>query len=112
MQTLMLFYMGGGFLLAAFALPMVRRQIKPNGLALFRAKGDLEDKEKWYQANEYAGRRLLTAGIGTALAALFLYLWPGLNLTVESYTLAITGVVGGLLLWEIITSYLYMSSLR
>ena len=111
MQTLMLFYMGGGFLLAALALPMVRRQIKPNGLYGFRNRATMADPEKWYKVNEYAGRRLLTAGIGIALAALFIYMWPGLDLTIESYALAVTGVVAGLLLWAIVQSFLYMKSL-
>jgi uncharacterized membrane protein len=110
MQTLMLFYMGGGFLLAALALPMARRQIKPNGLYGFRNKATQENPELWYKVNEYAGRRLLTAGIGTVLTALLLAVWPGLNLTVDEYALAVTGVVGGLLLWAILTSYLYLRS--
>ena len=112
MQTWMLFYMGGGFLLAAFALPMVRHRIKPGGLAIFPPHGRLEDKELWYKANEYAGRRLLTVGIGTALAALFLYIWPGLGLSEQNYIMAVSGILVGLLLWAAIQIYLFRKMLN
>jgi len=112
MQTLMLLYISSGLLLAALSIPLIRRKIKPNGLFGFRVSATMENPKLWYKVNEYAGRRLLTAGIGIALAALFLYLWPGLNLTIESYALAVTGVVAGLLLWSILQSFLYMKSLN
>jgi uncharacterized membrane protein len=111
MQSWMFFYMGGGFLLAAFALPMARRKNKPGKLAIFPQRGRLEDQDRWYKANEYAGRRFLMVGIGTALTALFLYIWPGLDLSEQEYILAVTAVVGGLLLWAILTSYLFYKSL-
>jgi uncharacterized membrane protein len=111
MQSWMFFYMGGGFLLAAFALPMVRRKKKPGRLAIFPQSGRLEDQDQWYKANEYAGCRLLTVGLGTALTAFLLYVWPGLDLSEQEYILAVTAVLGGLLLWAILTSYLFYKSL-
>lgn len=111
MQTLMLFYTGCGLLLAALALPLVQRRIKPNRMFVLRFEDDQEGREKWYHATGYAGRRLLTAGIGIALAAFLLFSWPELELSIEEYTLSITGVVGGFMLWGIITSYLYIKSL-
>lgn len=110
MKTLMFFYMGGGFLMVALALPLVLRRIKPVRLFVLRFEDEQVGKEKWYQASGFTGRRLLSAGIGIAMAALVLYVWPGLDLSVESYALSVTGVVSGLLLWAVITSYLYWKS--
>ena len=111
MLTLMLLYISSGLLLAALSIPLIRRKIKPNGLFGFRVSATMENPELWYKVNEFAGRRLLVVGIAIALAALLLYVWPGLNLTVDSYALSVMGVVFGLLIWAMITSFLYLKSL-
>ena len=111
MQTLMFFYLGGGLLLAALSLLFIKRKIKSVDRNFFHSENQLADSGKWYQANEYVGRRLFIAGIGSIVAALALYLWPGIDLTVEEYALSVTGVIAGLLLWSILQSYLYIKSL-
>ena len=111
MLTLMLLYISSGLLLAALSIPLIRRKIKPNGLFGFRVSATMENPELWYKVNEFAGRRLLVVGIAIALGALLLYVWPGLNLTVDSYALSVMGVVFGLLIWAMITSFLYLKSL-
>lgn len=111
MQTLMYFYVCSGLLLAALSLPLMRRKIKPNGLYGFRNKATMENPEVWYKVNHYSGQRLFIAGIGIALTAVLCYVWPGLSMTVDGYAFAVTGVGGGLLLWAILSSYLYLKSL-
>lgn len=111
MLSLVIFYIIGGLLLAVLALPMLHHRIQPKGFFRFFLKEADQDPEKWYQMNEYAGRRLLTAGIGIALAALLLYAWPGLDMTVESYVYTVTGVAAGLMLWAMVQSYLFFKSL-
>jgi uncharacterized membrane protein len=111
MQMLMLFYLGGGILLILLALPLVLRRIKPVRMFVLRFEGEQEGKEKWYQATAYTGSRLMTAGISIVLAALILYLWPGLDLNAETYVLSVTGVIVGLLLWAVLQSYLFIKSL-
>jgi len=90
MSTLLILYVASGLLLAALAVPMIRRKIPPNGLYGFRVRQTLEHPEFWYPANEYAGRCLLWAGLVIAAAAAILYVVPGL--TVDGYALACLGV--------------------
>jgi uncharacterized membrane protein len=68
-----------GLLLAVVAVPLIRRKVAPNVLYGFRVRRTLEDPAVWYDANEYAGRRLFWYGVGVALAAVALYLVPGLD---------------------------------
>ena len=110
MQTLTYFYVFSGLLLSLLSIPLIRRKIKPNGLYGFRTPSTMENAELWYKVNEYAGRRLLVVGVGTVVVSLALALWPGMDMTVDSYALSVTGVVLGLLLWAILQSYLFMKS--
>jgi uncharacterized membrane protein len=109
MTALLALYVGSGLLLAALAVPMIRRKIPPNGLYGFRVKQTLEHPETWYPANEYAGRCLLWAGLASSMAALILYLVPGL--TVDGYALACLGVDTVALTVGIVQSFRYLKTL-
>ena len=112
MQTLMLLYVGSGLLLTILAVPLIRRKIKPNGLYGFRTKTTMENPKLWYKVNEYSGRRLLVAGIGTMVASLVIYAWPGLNLTVDEYALAVLGVFLLFFTWVLWSSYTFYKSAK
>ena len=83
--VLMMLFAGSGVLLALIAIPMIRRKIKPNAWYGFRTPQTLRDPDVWYDANEYAGRRLFWAGIWCAVVALGLYRVPAL--TADGYAL-------------------------
>lgn len=109
MTFLVIFYVAAGLLLAGLSIPLILRRIPPNGLYGFRVRKTLENPEIWYTVNVFAGKRLLLVGLGTAVAAVVLYFWPGIS--VDAYALSILGVVGGLLLLALIQSFLYLRSL-
>jgi hypothetical protein len=45
------------------SLPMIRRRVKPNSVYGLRTAKTLSNERIWYDANAYAGRMLLRAGI-------------------------------------------------
>ena len=109
MSTLLVLYVVSGLLLAALAVPMIRRKIPPNGLYGFRVRQTLEHPDIWYPANEYAGRCLLWAGPVIAVAALILYVVPGL--TVDAYALACLGVDIVALAAAVVLSFRHLKTL-
>lgn len=80
MDTIRTLYIVIGSLLILFALPLLGRRIKPNGLYGFRVPQTLADPALWYAVNAHFARRMIVTGICTALAALGLYRRFGLNL--------------------------------
>jgi uncharacterized membrane protein len=110
MDTLLIFYSIGGLLLAGLSVPLILHKIPPNWLLGFRVPSTLEKPELWYRVNSYAGKRLLVVGLGTAVGAIFLYYMVDSNL--KAYAMSCLGLFLGLFLWGIITSYLFMRSIR
>jgi uncharacterized membrane protein len=109
METLRAFYTVAGVLLALLAIPMVRRRIPPNGLYGFRVPRTIENPDLWYDANEFAGRRLLLCGICTIAAALILSAIPGI--TLDAYALGCAAVSLGALAVTVVQSCRYLGSL-
>ena len=110
MTTLLILYVGSGLLLALLALPMIAGKVPPNSLYGFRTPSTVSNPELWYPVNRCAGKWLLFNGLATVIAALVLYLVPGLS--VDSYSLVClaVAVVGlGLTLWR---SFRYLRSLQ
>lgn len=110
MQALLFYYLVGGLLLTILALPLIRGKINPGGLAILPQSGKLADQDRWYRANAYVGRRMAAVGVCTALTALALFIWSG-SMSVQDYILSVTAVLLGLLVWAVLTSYLFIKSL-
>lgn len=106
---LLLLFVGSGLLLTVIAIPLVQRRIKPNLWYGFRTKRTLSNAQVRYEVNAYAGKRLFASGIVTVLAALGLYLVPGL--TVEGYTLGMTIFALGPLTIALAQSFRYLKQL-
>jgi hypothetical protein len=90
MRLLLVIFVGSGLVLIGIAIPLIERRIKPNPWYGFRVRATLENPEVWYDVNAYAGRRLLVSGFITALAALLLFLIPGID--PDTYALGSTGI--------------------
>ncbi len=106
MTLLLALYSFGGLLLAALSVPLILHKIPPNGLYGFRVRATLENPQIWYVVNAYAGRRLLVAGLGTAIGAIILFYTVGQD--IDRYALSCLGVFLALFLWAMITSFLYL----
>lgn len=67
MQTItlwfMLLFVAIGLLFVGLSVPLIRRRVKPNHLYGFRTPKTMSNEQIWYDANVYAGRTLLWAGI-------------------------------------------------
>ena len=59
-----------GILNIVIARPLILRRIGPNRLYGFRTPKTLGDTKVWYDANEYSGKALRTAGIVIIIAGL------------------------------------------
>lgn len=110
MVILLALYSFSGLLLAGLSVPLILRKIPPNGLYGFRIPSTLENPSLWYKVNEYAGRRFLVVGLGTAIGAIILYFITSPN--VDEYAMTSLGFFLALFLWGIITSILYLKSQR
>ena len=110
MITLLILYAGGGALLTALSVPLIQKRIPPNPWYGFRVRKTLENRDVWYAANVYAGKRLFGSGLATVMGAIALYFVPGLTLDV--YALACTVVTFAALAIGIVQSWAYLQSLR
>ena len=90
MKILLVTFAGSGLLAILIALPLIERRIKPNPWYGFRVRATLENPELWYDVNAHMGRRLLISGLITTLAAIGLYVMPGL--TMDTYAIACGGI--------------------
>jgi uncharacterized membrane protein len=103
-------YVGFGLLLAALSVPMILRKVKPNGLYGFRIPATLRDPKLWYEANAYAGKYLLATSLLFVLAAVLLYLVPGLGL--DAYALLCLGFILAGLAVTLVQSLRYLQTLK
>lgn len=110
MVTLLALYSISGLVLAGLSVPLILQKIPPNGLYGFRIPSTLGNPSLWYKVNAYAGRRFLVVGLGTALGAILLYFVTSPN--IENYALSNLGLFLALFLWGMITSFLYLRSIR
>ncbi len=82
---------GVALLLVVLALPMVRGAVGPNRWYGFRCRETLQDEEIWYAVNAYFGRRMVVIGLQVAVAAVVLYLVPGMDMVL--YGLLLPGML-------------------
>ena len=101
MTFILLVHVSAGLLMAALAVPLMRRKVGPNSLYGFRVRRTLDDPRVWYDANAFAGRCFFRSGIGTALACLALYWTPAIDpigYAVACPTVLLVGLALGLTL--------------
>jgi hypothetical protein len=110
MVALLALYSFGGLLLAGLSVPLILHKIPPNGLYGFRIPATLNNPDLWYTVNAYAGRRFLVVGLGTALGTIILYFITTPN--IDEYALGSPGLFVALFLWGIITTVLYLKTIR
>jgi hypothetical protein len=110
MVILLALYSFGGLVLAGMSVPLVLYKIRPNRWYGFPIRSSQENKQAWYRVNAYAGRRFLVVGLGTSLGAIILYYTSAQN--VEQYALSCLGLFLALLLWAVISSFLFQRTIR
>lgn len=109
MLWISLLYVGTGLLLAALAVPMVQRRIKPNLFYGFRVPKAYKSDAIWYEINAYAGVRLLIGGLVIAVAAVVLALIP--NLSFDVYSILIAVVLVAAMSVGMIQSFRYLNEI-
>jgi uncharacterized membrane protein len=106
MFLLFILFVASGLLQIGLALPLIYRKIPPNRLYGFRVRCTLEDKDVWYAANAFAGKRLAWAGVATAAAAVIFYVLPIRR--VDTYAVAVASVVLFGLTVAVVQSFRYL----
>jgi uncharacterized membrane protein len=109
MLLLTLLYVAAGLLLAALAIPMIQRRIKPNPFYGFRTPKTLQNETLWYEVNAYSGKRLLVAGIVVTIAAILVALIP--NLTIDVYAILIAIVLAISISVGLLQSFRYLNQI-
>jgi uncharacterized membrane protein len=109
MQTLLVFYIGAGLLLALLSIPLIQRRIPPNGLYGFRVPKTMDNPGIWYDANAYAGKWLLLTGIATTAGAMLFYRPQAM--TLDAYASACAALALGLLAVSVLQSFRYLNTL-
>lgn len=110
MDLLLALYAFGGILVAGISVPLILHKIPPDGLYGIRTQALLDDPERWYRVNAYAGRRFMFVGLGTSAGAIILYFTS--RPEVERYALSCLGLFLALCLWGGISSFLYLRSVE
>jgi hypothetical protein len=108
-QLLLLLYCSAGILLALLSIPLMRRKIPPNGLYGFRTEKTIDNPELWYLVNQYSARRMFWTAIAFEIAALGLYLLPGIGL--DTYAMGCLGVFSIGLIYTVVQTVNYLRSL-
>jgi hypothetical protein len=106
-----------GILNIVIARPLILRRIGPNRLYGFRTPKTLGDAQVWYDANEYSGKTLRTAGIATIVAGLLQFavlLLLSLSRVADSPSFQVVYLFVGFLViiiptsWSVIESFRYL----
>ena len=58
-----------GLIIIAFAIPLMKKLVKPNGFYGIRIKQTAKSENAWYEINAYGGKTFLYAGIATIVTA-------------------------------------------
>lgn len=98
-------YLGTGALFIALAEPLIRRRITRNHWYGFRVPATLASDAVWYDANEYAARRMRQTG-AAVIGAVPLALVFGLREPVFSYVMTTVLIV--LTAAMIVRTFLYL----
>jgi hypothetical protein len=110
MVILLALYSFGGVILSGLSVPLLLNKIPPGGFLGFRLRSAMNNPQLWYQVNAYVGKRFLVVGLGTSIGAIILYYTIPTN--VEEYALSCLGLFLALILWAMITSSLFLKSIR
>jgi uncharacterized membrane protein len=98
-----------GILLVGLSIPLIQRWVKPNYFYGVRTAKTLSNERIWYEANAYAGRLLLRAGIVLVVAAIALYFVLRTNSI--AYNIACTVVLLSTALIHLVLSLRHLRSL-
>lgn len=109
MELLLIMFVVMGLALAAISVPMAQRKIKPNLYYGIRVRKTLENPVIWYTVNEYAGKRLLIAGLLIAITAAVIYRIPGMTFELYSITCLLVFVLVQTI--ALIQSFRYLKNL-
>ena len=90
MTMLLYFFTGAGILLAALAIPLILKKVKPNPIYGFRVSQTLNDPDVWYEVNQTCGKCLLISGCSIVAAAVLFVRIPGIS--IDTYALACLAV--------------------
>jgi uncharacterized membrane protein len=83
-------------LFVGFAIPLIRRRVKPNKTYGLRVPATFADEWVWYEANARSGKDLLRAGLRQLAAALLLIPVPDI-----AYALINCGVIFASTVWVV-----------
>ncbi len=109
LTLLLLLFVIAGLGLVGISIPLIQRRVKPNYWYGFRTRSTLRDPAIWYEVNAYAGKRLLISGLITTVAAIALYVIPGM--TLDGYVLGMTVCALGPLMVAMSQSFRYLDEL-
>ncbi len=101
MLTTTLLFAAIGLLLIVFAVPLIRRRVRPNGWYGLRTPATYADEAVWYEANARSGMDLLLVGLLVLSLALLLPLVPALPSSAHGGVLT-AALVGGVLLAAVV----------
>lgn len=102
-------YIVAGLILVAISIPLIQHRIKPNPWYGFRTPTTLKNEMVWYEVNAHSGKRLLVAGIVVMIAALVFALIP--NLTIDTYAILVSLVLGISITIGLLQSFRYLSQI-
>ena len=106
MTTLLIVYISAGTLLILLSIPLYVGKIPPNPIYGFRVPQTLDNPELWYKVNRYSARFLMLTGLLTILAAVLLYLIPGIR--VDAYALGCLAAFSAEFIIGLALSFRYM----
>ncbi len=110
MTTLLILYLVSGTMLIALAMPLLYGKIPPNSFYGFRVSQTITDPQVWYAVNRYSAWWLLFAGVSIVVAAILLYLIPGIS--VDAYALGCLAVFTVTFTVGLVKSFRFLKSLK
>ncbi len=106
-QELRTAYIIGGVIFCLYALPLMRRRVKPNLLfGIVRTARIISNPDLWYSVNAYAARLLFLLSSLLILIAVLLATIP--NFSADSYLFCciIYVLLASILMWRAILRYM------
>ena len=85
MLSLVVLFALSGLLLVVLSIPMMRGKVPPNAWYGVRLPATMKDEQLWHDANVFAGKCLLVAGVVWIASALVFSQIPGIS--VDGYSL-------------------------
>lgn len=87
MLILLFVFLLMSLIMALISIPLIMRKVEPNLFYGFRIRKTLENRELWFDVNEFFAWHLLIISGMEAFASIGLYILPGIN--PELYALSV-----------------------